>query len=134
MNILSHKKFHCSRSNVPKLIFVKDAILNISLGISPEKLLPSIDYSKRFQTVFLNKNDMDWGHAQKYYKKNLHSDRTLSIWSLFAESISNSCLGRVPLRLLFPITKKGSNYYETIRCACVKWRISAYPYNPHTDI
>ena len=54
------KTLNCSRSNVPKLIFVKDAILNTPLGISPEKLLPSIHYWKRFKKVFLlNKNDMD---------------------------------------------------------------------------
>ena len=40
------KTLNCSRSNVPKLIFVTDAIWNIPLGISPEKLLPSIDYLK----------------------------------------------------------------------------------------
>ena len=45
-NIGSDKNIQCSRSNVPKLIFVIDAIWNIPLGISPEKLLPSIDYLK----------------------------------------------------------------------------------------
>jgi len=67
---------------------------------------------------------------QKSYQENLHKERILSCSILFPESLSKSCLGSVPVRLLFPIIKKRNKLLARDNmCTYKAENIYAHPYN-----